>query len=297
MDIRQIRYFIALFEEGSITRAAERLHVVQPAVSTQIRKIENDYGVTLFQRTPRGMVPNSLAKELYEIAVRVNADLDEAQQCLAQNSGKVIGTVSIGVAPSVALGTFPDALLKCHGTYPDISMVVREGYTATLVKWLNDGSIDLGILTPTGHEAGLTMTMLGSEQLLLVASADLDPKLPKQLPAQSMSNLRLVLPSANNLVRILLEDTLHAKDIELAPEIEVDSLATVFSLLDSGGWATVLPAQCARERARAAEYQLATITNPEVRRDLVLASLERRPLSTAAECCRDMLTGLLRGAN
>lgn len=294
MDIRQVRYFMALYEEGSITRAAARLHVVQPAVSTQIRKLEADHGVTLFQRTPRGMVPNDIADALYEIAKRVSADLDDAERYLLQRSGKITGAVVIGIAPSVALGSFPEALVSCQERYPEVTIVVREGYTSSLVQWLNEGGIDLAVLTPTGHESGLAMTMLGRERLVLVASSDIKPKLPARISARAMRELRLVLPSESNLVRVLLDDTLRSKCVELEPEIEVDSLQTVFGLLDRGGWATVLPDRCARERARVGKYQIAEITKPDVRRDLVLASLERRPLSIAAEYCRDLFADALR---
>jgi DNA-binding transcriptional LysR family regulator len=297
MDIRQIRYFIALYEEGSITRAAERLHVVQPAVSTQIRKLEAGHGITLFQRTPRGMVANETAAALYRIAVRVTADLEEVERYLAECGGRVTGKVAIGVAPSVALGVFPEALLDCQSRYPDISIVVREGYTANLVQWLNEGSIDLGILTPTGQESGLAITLLASEHLLLVASPDVTPRLPARIAARAMADLRLVLPSGNNLVRALLDETLQTCDIALHPAMEVDSLATVFGLLDRGGWATVLPEQCARERARRDGYQLARIIEPAVRRDLVLASLARRSLTLAGTCCHDVLANVLRAGD
>ena len=120
MDLRQLRYFVALYEEHSITRAAQRLKVVQPAVSNQIRQLEASFGVALFQRTPRGVYPTSVARSLYADCVRILAQADAVEQSLRKASGTITGAITLGIAPSMAQGLLPELLVEFCASYPSV---------------------------------------------------------------------------------------------------------------------------------------------------------------------------------
>ena len=114
MDLRQIQYFVALYEEKSITKAARRLHVVQPAVSMQIRRIEADYGVTLFERTTSGVYPNQAANTVYPMCLEVLANVEKLRRTLRHGSGKIDGTINVGVPPSIAHGILAGEIGRAH---------------------------------------------------------------------------------------------------------------------------------------------------------------------------------------
>src|ERR1700761_954477 len=122
MDLRQIQYFVALFEENSITKAAKRLHVVQPAVSIQIRRLETDYGVPLFSRTPHGVYPNATARALYPLCRETLRNVDRLRVMLRELSGQVVGELVVGVPPSLALGCLAQVLVDFHGENPGLQV-------------------------------------------------------------------------------------------------------------------------------------------------------------------------------
>ena len=172
MDIRQIRYFIALYEERSITRAAKRLHVVQPAVSMQIRKLEMDYGLTLFERTTHGVIPNALAQQLYPLCQKVLGNLGVASSFLKEAKGKITGSVSIGVPPSLAHSCLADVVAEFCVQYPDVRLIVHEGYTGHLLEWLTDGLLDLAVVHGADSERRMQVTPMMTERLVAVMSAE-----------------------------------------------------------------------------------------------------------------------------
>src|SRR5215207_1077900 len=102
MDLRQISYFVALFEEGSVTRAARRVNVVQPALSMQIAKLERELEQKLFERLPKTMAPTAAGRTLYRLAQPILRDLAEARAHMKQLCTTISGRVTIGVLSSLA---------------------------------------------------------------------------------------------------------------------------------------------------------------------------------------------------
>src|SRR5690606_5818853 len=129
MELRQINYFVALYEEGSVTRAARRLNVVQPAVSMQISKLEDELGHLLFQRMPKGMVPTSAGEEAYRLFLPLLRELRSAQDQMVGFGGRIAGHISVGVIASVANNALTDCLESFCSNYPDVSVRVTGGCT------------------------------------------------------------------------------------------------------------------------------------------------------------------------
>src|SRR6478752_722344 len=119
MDLRQIEYFVALYDERSITKAAARLNVVQPALSMQISRLEKTFKTKLFERTSRGVVPTDVGRTFYGLCQRILSDVYEAQRYLRDASGKISGDLAVGLMPSVANSVLPDVLAQYKAAYPD----------------------------------------------------------------------------------------------------------------------------------------------------------------------------------
>src|SRR5688500_532234 len=168
MDLRQMQYLVALVEEESITRAARRLHVVQPAVSMQIRRLEADYGVTLFERTPQGVYPNAIARQVYPLCIAILNQTDALRRVLREASGRLVGRLAVGIPPSVAQGVLARALLRFREQSPDVQLVVQEGYSASLVDWLVNGDLDFAVLSMIDGEKRLRYQPLATEELMVV---------------------------------------------------------------------------------------------------------------------------------
>ncbi len=282
MDVRQIRYFIALYEERSITRAAKRLHVVQPAVSMQIRKLEVDYGLMLFERTAHGVIPNALAQQLYPLCQKVLGDLGIASSFLKEAKGKITGSVSVGVPPSLAHSCLADVVAEFCVMYPDVRLVVREGYTGHLLEWLTDGLLELAVVHGVDSERRLHMTPLISESLIVVMSAETAAQ-RTTITGAEVSALRMAVPSSENLTRLLMDEAFLTEGLSLEPAVELDSLAAVLNLIRRPGWATILPASAVTARHVGNDLGKLTLTKPAIVRSLAVATRPGTELSVAAK--------------
>ena len=282
MDLRQIQYFVALYEEESVTKAARRLHIVQPAVSMQIRRLEADYGVVLFDRTPHGVRPNAVARRLYPQCLDILEKVDLARNRLRESAGCLAGKLTVGVPPSIAEGILPDVLLQFQMRNPEVQLVIHEGYTANLVDWLVQGDLDFAVLSVLEDERRLRYQDLATEELHLVTSLE-TPIGGSQIKGCDLGALKLVLPSSNNLIRILIETEFARAGLPLSPAMEVDSLSTVFGIIRRPGWASILPASALGSGDRRRGLQSLRLVDPIIRRLLVVAFQPQREATPAAQ--------------
>lgn len=297
LDLRQIRYFLALYKEQSITRAAERLNVVQPAVSMQIRRLEGDYGVKLFDRTSNGVFPNEFGEKLYDSFSKIMTDAETAHQFLMTASGRFFGDVTVGIPPSLALGPAHTIVTKYRERYPEVTLKVVEGYSSNLVEWLGSDELDLAVLSTEYSGTRLAEIELINEPLVLLRSAgERQSETEKdEVAAGQLAKLALVLPSQGNLLRTLIEEYFSEHSVELSPSLEIDSLGTVIRLVQEGGLATILPKLCAMEVAASSSLTVSTLT-PRLNRKLVVAHRSKRPLSPAGDAFVNVLTETLCGS-
>jgi LysR family transcriptional regulator, nitrogen assimilation regulatory protein len=284
MDLRQIQYFVALFEEKSITKSARRLHVVQPAVSMQIRRIEVEYGTALFERKSSGVFPNDLAQAVYPLCLEIIAKVEKVRQTLRDGSGELSGALAAGVPPSIAHGMLADVLFAFRTDYPGIQLAIYEGYSAHLVEWLLQGDLDFAILSEFDDDRRLCCQPIAVEELRVVTSAATPvQEVDGAITGSELQKLKLIGPSSKNLIRILIDAEFERLGLSLTPAMEVDSLATVFSAVHQPGWASILPASAIKELDLTGGLRSLALVDPTIRRTLVAAFPTLKPSSTAAQ--------------
>lgn len=168
-----MRYVVAVAEERSFTRAAERCHVVQSALSHQIKALERELGVTLFARTSR-RVEVTAAGEAFLAAARVSLDAaGRAVSDAAAATGEIRGTLTIGVIPTVTAIDIPDALGSFHRAHPAVGIRLRGGGSDEFIAAIADGSMDAAVLGLPGamSHRGVDASVLARERLVAVVSA------------------------------------------------------------------------------------------------------------------------------
>ncbi len=289
LDLRQIRYFIALFEEESITRAAERLHVVQPAVSMQIRKLEAEYGLVLFDRTSQGVLPNDLAREFYKICTRIMGDVETAHHFLIGAKGRVFGDIAVGIPPTLSLGIMARIVNRYCERFPEVKLRIIEGYSSNILDWLESGEIDVGILTGEFSEAKFSCLPLIVEDLVAVVPKKNGIVEGASMTGAEFAQLDLVLPSSPNLLRRLIDRSFAEAGIELRPRLEIDSLTTVLELLRGGNYATMLPGNSVVDVLNRFDLRALSVREPTTRRSLIAAHSAQKLLSRATETFIDLL--------
>jgi LysR family nitrogen assimilation transcriptional regulator len=292
MDLRQIQYFVALFEENSITKAAKRLHVVQPAVSMQIRRLETDYGVTLFERTSHGVYPNAFARALYPLCRETLLNAERVRALLRESSGQLVGELVVGVPPSLAIGCLAQILVAFHNEHPGLHVRVREGYSANLLDWLIQGDVDFAVVNFVDGERRLRYRKLISEELTVVIGQDTDWP-GSSIQGAELSAFKLVMPSPRNSLRMMVESHFGQAGIGLDVVMEIDSLIAVCNVVQQPGWASILPFSAVPTGVPGAP-RILRLTDPAITRSLTIAFQPQREPTAAGQLFIDRLSTTLR---
>jgi LysR family transcriptional activator of glutamate synthase operon len=252
VELRQLIYFEAVARCGGFTRAATQLHVAQSAVSAQIRQLETELGVPLFQRTTRRVALTAAGTLLLDRARRALAELDSARSDLAELSEVLRGRVAIGATSVLGPFDLPAALAAFHGRYPGVALTLRSGLIATLLTKLDAGEVDL-VLGPVHDDlpARFSAHHLAPEETVLV----LPPG--ERLPADSrpdrvtsLAEVRdrpFVCLAAESGLRAILEAAAAAAGFAPRVQFETPSPASIRELV-SAGLGVALLARSAAER-------------------------------------------------
>src|SRR5215813_13082706 len=168
MEIHQLRYFVAVAEEESFSRAAEREHVSQPSLSQQIQKLEAELNQQLFDRLPRSVVLTEAGRTLLEYARKILTELADAGRAVAALEQQVAGRLSVGAIPSIALYILPRLIVSFQRAYPKVTFELFEDTTDKLAQKLEDGTLDVVLASASDETSTLVQHSLGKEPLLLL---------------------------------------------------------------------------------------------------------------------------------
>ncbi|WP_028217091.1 LysR family transcriptional regulator [Paraburkholderia oxyphila] len=296
MDIKQLRALLAVAETGSVTRAAETLHIVQPAVSRHLKLLEEDVGTTLFDRGRYGMELTEAGEILVEYARRALQELDRARTEIQPNNAQVSGVATIGLLPSTSSLLAGPLVSAVKAQYPAIRLRIAVGYAGHLQKWLESGEVDAALLYNPKATPTLQAQVLLEESLCVVGppSSKLDPSHP--VPFVELGKWPIILTSAPHGIRSLLEQACRDASITLGVVAETNSMDVQKTLVASGHGFTVLPAIAVKEDVARGQLQMAPLCEPALQRRIVLALPNTRRLATAVRCTTALLVNEMRMA-
>ncbi len=280
MDERRLRYFLAVIDEGTITRAAERLHVAQPSLSQAIRAFENELGVQLFHRAGRGVRLSAAGEALVGPARQVLRAMEEARNAIMGVAELRTGTLEIAALATLAVDPMATLIGSFRDRYPGVQVRVFESESADGVSALvRDGECELGAAHLPLPGGQLTARSLGEQELLFVFPPEAAPASNRPLGARELAETPLVVSPPGTSTRILLEQALAA--VGVTPQIAVQTAAreAVVPLVLAGAGATLLPAPLAREAQR--RGALVRRARPAITRGVGLVHRDA-PLSAAA---------------
>lgn len=277
IDKRQAEYFVALYEEGNVTRAAAKLHIVQPALSMQIRRLEQEFEVKLFERTARGVEPTTVGRAFYQKCQQILADFQAARLYLADAAATIAGDVVVGVMPTVAM-VLPRMLPAFMEAYPQVRLRVVEAYSSNLVAALRDRRLDAAIMNRLDDPMLVMRSVLHDELVLLTGLGSSIPA--GAFRAQDLRRLKLVLPSREQGIRLLVDQVLKDAGIVMEPSLEFDSVHAIVDIVKRSNWATILP-YIAYVALDDGGLKAHPIQDPVIPREIVVAHHVRRPPSAA----------------
>lgn len=283
MELRQLRYLVALADERHFTRAAAREHIAQPALSQQIRRLEAEVGLALVERTTRRVALTHAGELLVARARRVVAEVDDARAELAMLAGVKGGRLAVGALHTMGPVDLSLLLAAFHRNHPDVELTVREQSSEELAEMLRDDVIDLAFLSVTENiqSRGLQLRRLVTEELVAV--------LAPQHPLAGREGVRLSELAGDPFISFRAGSRLRevlagaAADAGFEPRIALESNESrrIRSLVSSGLGVAILPRSDAA--GPGAPVAVARLVDPALTRDVTLASRASRRHSPAAQ--------------
>ncbi len=287
MDVTQLRTLLHVAELGSISRAAERLGIAQPALSRQIHLMEAELNAPLFTRHGRGMALTELGRKVLGPAGDILASLDDIRQLAADGSKSFLGRVRVGVTPTVAeIATLP-LVRAVREAHPRLSLCFTTGFSGHLVEWLKRDQLDCCVAYETPATSLVRTRAILDETLLLVASTARSLDLARPVAFASLAEEELVLPSPAHGLRTILDTCASRAGITLTPSLEVDSLAAMIDLVHEGFGLTILPLAPIHKRLCDGELTAAPLVDPVPARRVLIAYPADRPIMPAARFAGD----------
>jgi len=290
MDFRQIRTFRSVAELGSLSKAADKLRIAQPALSRQIKLLEHELRTELFTRSGRGMVLTEAGRILLSRTAGIVRQIDQIRDDIQSAAGAPSGRVVLGLVPTVSCVLSTRLAQRTVETYPGISLCIVESYSGHLIEWLHRGEMDLAIIYGPSADLHLDLQSLGRDQIVAVGPRGSGLARKKEVGIDWLLRQKLVLPSHSHGLRALIERAAAKKKLQLDVQLEADSFRVLTSLVEAGLGYTLLPPSSVRGEIRERRLETATLSGQAPMRELLIASPLDHPDSTATS----VITALLQ---
>lgn len=290
MDVAQLKTLIHVAELGSLSKAADRLRIAQPALSRQIRLLEKELGTALFERHGRGMVITATGRDVLDHAVRVMAELEAIRNVASSGAASFTGQVSIGTTPTVAEIVTVPLVRKIKQAHPQLSVRLSSAFTGHLLDWLQRGELELAVSYDPKPIRSLRIVPVMMERLFLVGARDGGLTMDAPVRFTSLKDRDLILPSQRHGLRGIMEECARQAGIELLANIEADSFGAMIDLVRNGVGSTVLPLAPIHGLVESGVLCAAPLIEPVPERKLVLAYPADRPVGPAARFVADVFT-------
>ena len=241
MEIHQLRYFVAVAEEGNFSHAAEREHVSQPGLSQQILKLEAELEQQLFDRLPRSVVLTEAGRRFLEYARHILTDIAEARRSVAATGGEVAGRLAVGAIPSIALYVLPRLIVNFERAYPKVTFELFEDTTNKLAERLEEGTLDV-VLASSGDEwPTLVQHSLGKEALLMLLPAKHRLARKKTIAWSDLAAEKFLLLHEVHSLSTTVRRLLAANHLQPEVVLQGAQLVTIAAMVAAGLGVTVVP--------------------------------------------------------
>ncbi|SFN62533.1 LysR family transcriptional regulator, nitrogen assimilation regulatory protein [Izhakiella capsodis] len=291
MNLRRLKYFVKIVDIGSLTQAAEVLHIAQPALSQQVATLESELSQQLLIRTKRGVTPTEAGKILYAHAHIILRQCEQAQLAVINAGHALTGQVSIGLAPGTAASSLIMPFLQMvREQLPEVQVYLHEKNCSSLNDKVIHGALDMAVLYERSPTAGLTSTLLLKEELYLIGAGE-GPG--RNVDLAEVARMNLFLPLDYSAVRKRVNEAFSLRRLSARIIGEIESIQTLSAAVASGMGVTVLPESASRAMVSSGNVWMSRITSPMLNLPLSLNVSSRLPLSPSAQAVKNILLSLL----
>jgi LysR family transcriptional regulator, nitrogen assimilation regulatory protein len=297
VDIKQLRYFIAIAEEGSLSAASHRLRVAQPSLSQHVIKVEQELGVTLLRRSPRGITLTESGDILLRYAREICQSMNICQEMVRVSGHTLEGSVAFGLPCSISAVMSVPLAETVRVSLPSAKLRVVEAMSGFIRHWLLDETIDLALLYDVEDAKLLEARELMQEELYFFAAVDnwpLKRKPGEDVSLAEVSRFELVLPSQQHALRTTIESYALKTGVDLNIGLEMDSLGQIKELVARGSYFTILAPVAANDFVARGDLVASRIVDPVMTRSIYLLRKLTRPQTYVARNVEQLAYDVIR---
>lgn len=287
LTLRQLRYFQALARDAHFGRAAERCSISQPALSVQIKDLEETLGFALFERGPRRVRLTALGEAFASRAANILREVADIGDWAEAARGAGFGRLRLGVIPTIAPYFLPRFINDITQTHPDIDLHVRETVTPRLISELLEGRLDAALVALPVDEPGLTELPLFSEELVLVRPGHEAGGAP--VPPEALDDMRLLLLEEGHCFRDQALSFCSISGARPRDGLDGSSLSTLVQMVGAGIGVTLIPDMAVRVETQSAPVCITRFQAPQPMRTVGLVWRKSNPMATALETVGEII--------
>jgi LysR family hydrogen peroxide-inducible transcriptional activator len=249
MEFHQLRYFVAVADEGSFSRAAAKVRVAQPSLSQQIRKLEAEIGQPLFDRLPRSVVLTEAGRCLLEYARQILASIGDARRSVDELKGKIAGDVAVGAIPTIAPYVLPELVVTFQKHYPDVTLHIVEDVTAGITRRIEAGELDVALASTCQKSSTLRVEHLGNEPLLALVPEGHPLAKQTVVSFDDLKSQRFLLLHEMHCLSQQVHHLLESR--RLLPEVALagSQLSTIANMVAAGIGLSIVPQMMVKHQA------------------------------------------------
>lgn len=241
MNLRDLKYLVALADHKHFGRAAAACFISQPTLSTQIRKLEEELGIALVERAPRRVMLTPAGRDAAERARRIVADVEEMREAARRSRNPEAGTVRLGIFPTLGPYLLPHVVPRVRESFPQLELLLIEEKTETILRQLREGRLDAGVLALPLHDDQLHLEFLFEEPFLLAVPETHPLAGDRMLTMQDLAHESLLLLEDGHCLRDQALDVCHMAGAGEKSGFRATSLETLRQMVASNVGITLLP--------------------------------------------------------
>ena len=296
MDSRQLRYFAAIYEHGTLSNAADQLRVAVSALSLSLSKLERDLAQRLFERKPRGMIPTPAGQRLYSHAKSILKAMDDAEREIREGSGEVAGSIAIGMAYSAVQAIGVDLARLVLERYPKLRFSLSESLSGSTLLHLLASDVDLALVYNPPNVRELSATPVLEERMVCVGRRAIIGDTDEPITFDDLLDLPIILLRQGLSARAIIDDVTLLKRVEMRAKLQMNSVQAIAGSLEAGLGCVIGTRLFMQEKIRSGVLHVRPIIQPELMRTLYLCELQDRAPTLAREKLRDLVLQLVRDA-
>jgi len=300
MDVKHLRYFLTIAEEGSISRASAALGVSQPSLSQMLLRLEEVIGSKLFDRGASGVVLTETGRLFAQHVRGIVRQMDVALESVRGREEEIAGRVTFGLPSSLCLVLGVPLVRLAHKELEHVSLCVTEAMSGHILEWLEEGSIDLAFLYNASNLTHLTNRLVLSEDLYLIGqpgsfgAVDRTGVAIEPVPVRNLGDYRLIMPTVRHGLRVYVEAQARAHRLCLNIWTEIDSLTQVKALVAEGEGFSILSEGATHPELVSGHLHAARLSEPGMTRTVHLVHNPKKPITRAVASVEHLAVTLMR---